>query len=163
MPSTKEYHREYYKRNREKLLKKSRNNYHTTKDEISVRRKTIRDNRYPGKNNKAVKEYYESNPRHYILNNARLRASDKSLDFNLDIEDIIIPEHCPILGIPIKRSPGKCAHANSPTLDRIDNDKGYIKGNVHVISWRANRIKSDATVVELLKIAYYIRDLNGDV
>lgn len=47
-------------------------------------------------------------------------------------------------------------HDGSPTIDRIINDLGYVKGNVIVISWRANRIKSDATLAELKAIvAFY--------
>jgi hypothetical protein len=47
----------------------------------------------------------------------------------------------------------------SPTLDRIDNSKGYIVGNVWVISMRANRLKSDATVDELMMLATNLREL----
>jgi hypothetical protein len=39
------------------------------------------------------------------------------------------------------------------SLDRIDSSKGYIKGNVWVISLRANRIKNDSTPQELRLIA----------
>lgn len=43
----------------------------------------------------------------------------------------------------------------SPSLDRLDCRKGYVRGNVEVISWKANRIKSNATVMELMKVATY--------
>lgn len=45
---------------------------------------------------------------------------------------------------------------NSPSLDRIDNSSGYVKGNVHIISMRANRIKSDATLQELKSVVKYL-------
>jgi hypothetical protein len=48
-------------------------------------------------------------------------------------------------------------HDASPTLDKVDNAKGYVRGNCHVISWRANRLKSDGNADEHEKIAAYIR------
>jgi hypothetical protein len=50
---------------------------------------------------------------------------------------------------------------NAPTLDRINNSCGYVPGNVAVISWRANRIKCDATPEELRRIADYVTSLDG--
>ena len=66
--------------------------------------------------------------------------------FNLELSDIKIPSHCPILGIPLVSVVG-CgmgsikARNNSPSIDRIDNTKGYVKGNVTIISMRANDLK----------------------
>ena len=92
-----------------------------------------------------------------LLTVAKARAKKKGLDCNLEEQDIIIPAKCPVLGIQLKRNTGgKCNSPNSPTLDRIDNDKGYIKGNVQIISWRANKIKADACLAELHKIVAYM-------
>lgn len=95
-----------------------------------------------------------------MLIEARRRAVKRGLEFDLEISDIIIPEICPVLGIPLfrgyaegKRTPGP----NSPSLDRFDSTKGYTKGNVKVISWQANRIKSDATARELELVLNYVR------
>jgi hypothetical protein len=87
-----------------------------------------------------------------MLSAARIRAEKRGLDFNIDETDIVIPEKCPLLEIEIKIA-DKVANANSPSLDRIDSSKGYVKGNVMVISYRANTIKSNATPSELLKLA----------
>jgi hypothetical protein len=65
--------------------------------------------------------------------------------------DIVIPACCPLLGIPLFQMRGR-AGPNSPSLDRIDPTKGYVPGNVWVISWRANQIKPDATLQELKQI-----------
>jgi len=43
-----------------------------------------------------------------------------------------------------------CPHANSPTLDRIQNDQGYIPGNVIVVCSKANRIKNNGCLVDLI-------------
>lgn len=94
--------------------------------------------------------------RYKILRNARLRAQSRGLDFNLDYDDIVLPEVCPVLGTKISYGGGR-QNENSPSLDRIDSTLGYTKGNVRVISWRANRIKSDATLAELEAIVGYIK------
>ena len=80
------------------------------------------------------------------------RAKEKGLEFNLDISDILIPTHCPYLGIELKVI-GKQLTDNSPSLDRIDNTKGYIKGNVEIISQLANRCKSDLSIDQLRSFA----------
>lgn len=79
------------------------------------------------------------------------RARKRGLEFSITESDISIPEFCPILGIPLSVGIGK-ATANSPSLDRIDNTKGYVPGNVVVVSFKANTIKNNATVEELRKV-----------
>jgi hypothetical protein len=92
-----------------------------------------------------------------FLRVAKARAKKKGLDFNLEEKDIVIPAKCPVLGEPLKvNKGGKCNSPNSPTLDRIDNSKGYVKGNVQIISWRANKIKADASLEELRKIVAHM-------
>jgi hypothetical protein len=96
--------------------------------------------------------------RSVALANARRRAEIKGLDFDLTHDDLVIPDICPILGIPLYFGRKKYLN-NSPALDRINNALGYVKGNVIVISWRANRIKSDATLDELRAITVYYEGL----
>jgi len=88
----------------------------------------------------------------YMLDRSKSRAKKKGFEHNITIEDIIIPNKCPLLEIPLFPGQGEVC-SNSPTLDRIDSSKGYIKGNVWVISYKANTIKSNATPEELLRIA----------
>jgi hypothetical protein len=96
-----------------------------------------------------------------ILTRAKSRAKQNNIPFNLELIDIVIPETCPLLGIPIEIQPKKGYHPNSPSLDKIIPEKGYIKGNVWVISNRANTLKNDAslqelqTLVENLKCSHY--------
>lgn len=79
---------------------------------------------------------------------ARARAKRKDIEFKIDVSDIVIPAHCPLLGIKLEKQNNNVSD-NSPTLDRIDNSKGYVVGNIMVISFKANRIKSNATFDEL--------------
>jgi hypothetical protein len=91
---------------------------------------------------------------------ARRRAREKGLPFDIEVVDVLIPEVCPVLGIPLAMAAGKVA-PNSPTLDRIVPERGYVKGNVLVISFRANTIKQDATPEELLRVARFFAPLYG--
>jgi hypothetical protein len=93
-----------------------------------------------------------------IFRSARSRAKKANLEFNITEDDIIIPEFCPILGLKLCENV-ICAKPNSFSLDRIDSRKGYIKGNIHIISHRANAIKNDATIEELEKIVLYLKNI----
>jgi len=83
-----------------------------------------------------------------MLTSARSRAKIGDLPFNLTVEDIHIPDVCPVLGIEIKFSFGQPT-CNSPSLDKIVPAMGYTRGNCEVISHRANTLKNNATVPEM--------------
>lgn len=89
-----------------------------------------------------------------MLSGARSRAKAKGLPFNLSVDDVHIPDVCPVLGIEIKFSFGQPSD-NSPSLDKIVPAFGYTKNNVEVISHRANTLKRDSTVQEMRAIADY--------
>lgn len=104
------------------------------------------------------REYRDKNPKKMLLIGAKRRAKANGRTFNLIEDDIKISERCPILGIELSRNTGnKRMHDRSPTIDRIDNTKGYTKDNIVVMSWRANRLKHDGTALEHRLIAAYIR------
>ncbi len=90
-------------------------------------------------------------PEYFMFIGARSRAREQNLPFNLVLEDIVIPAVCPLLEIPLVVAKN-CHTDNSPSLDRICPEKGYVKGNIMVISFRANTIKSDATLSELKQL-----------
>lgn len=83
-----------------------------------------------------------------MIRGARLRARKAGVPFSLKREDIQVPSHCPVLGIPLTRTPGR-ATDSTPSLDRIVPEDGYVPGNVVVVSLRANRAKADLTIEEL--------------
>lgn len=80
---------------------------------------------------------------------AKYRAEQRGIEFNIELEDIVIPEKCPILECPFIYGTSE-NYDYSPSLDRIDNSKGYIKGNIQVISTKANKMKNSATQEELI-------------
>ncbi|WP_285401044.1 hypothetical protein [Luteibacter sp. ME-Dv--P-043b] len=72
---------------------------------------------------------------------------------------MVIPDFCPVLGLPLYRNSGGAAQGpNSPSIDRINPALGYVRGNVKVISSKANAIKSNATPEELLRVAAYYQE-----
>lgn len=92
-----------------------------------------------------------------MRNRAQQRARQSNIEFSLSKEDIIVPEKCPILGIPLichKGSPG--GKKNSPSLDRIDSTKGYTKDNIWVISHLANQMKSHSSIKEMKNFAKWV-------
>ena len=91
----------------------------------------------------------------------KYRAKKNNLLFDLKESDINVPEYCPILNIkliPFSENHNKTIiNDSAPTVDRLIPEKGYVKGNVVVISWRANRIKGDGTLQEHKLILEYMR------
>lgn len=93
-----------------------------------------------------------------LLRWAKGRAKRLGVPFGITAEDIPIPDRCPALGIPLYPNfGGKAQHPYSPSIDRIDPTKGYIPGNVKVISAKANAIKQDASIADLVKVLAYMR------
>lgn len=101
---------------------------------------------------KKHKEWYKNGGALFVMIlSAKKRALQKGIPFHLDAQDISIPEKCPVLGIPLRVGTRR-SHWNAPTLDRIDPEKGYVRGNVIVVSWRANFLRSNGTLDELQKV-----------
>lgn len=92
----------------------------------------------------------ENSYKKYLLRGAKQRAKLKGIPFDISYTDFDIPEYCPLLNIKLVKHVGdKEKYDNSPSLDRIIPELGYVKGNVWIISDRANRIKSNASLEEL--------------
>jgi hypothetical protein len=100
--------------------------------------------------------YRSRNPAKYLLHNSVSRAKKKGFKHTIGEEDIIIPALCPVLGVPLVLEVGGGRNDNSPSLDRIDSSKGYIKGNVQAMSWRANNLKSNGTLEEFKKLVEFM-------
>jgi hypothetical protein len=96
-----------------------------------------------------------------LISGAKARAAQAGIPFNLTIEDIVIPERCPALGIPLVPGVG-VSHDGSPQLDRLVPELGYVKGNVVVISKLANTIKQNASPKQIRAVAdWYEQAVNS--
>lgn len=99
------------------------------------------------------KKFRRENPEARLLAGAKNRAKAFGLDFDISIEDIVIPEVCPIMKVPFKQGT-----RFAPSLDKIDPSAGYTKGNVWVISRIANAMKQDASKEELEAFAKWVEN-----
>lgn len=97
---------------------------------------------------KPPEERKENDRRYNMFHNAQHRAKIKGIPFSITIDDIIIPETCPLLGIPLVSTNNKRDPRN-PSLDQKVPGKGYTPDNIWVISSRANALKWDASLQEL--------------
>jgi hypothetical protein len=98
-----------------------------------------------------------ANPERVLWQSAKERAAKYNLEFTINVDDIVIPQHCGILGIPLVKGRNKPI-ANSPSLDRIDCNLGYTKENIQVISFKANTMKSNATKEDLIIFANWVME-----
>lgn len=146
----KEYNKKYNKANKDRISIQQAEYYSKHKEKINEYSRNYSRNRVTFQ------------PELNIFSRTKSRAKKLNIEFNLTIEDIIIPNKCPILGIEIvpnsngsKRGP----RPNSPSIDRIEPSKGYVKGNIRIISNRANTLKCDATISELELVLQDLRKI----
>ena len=111
-----------------------------------------------------IKQYYQSEEykdkkliyrnKNYIkikLKELKINAKRRDIEFSITEKDIHFPTHCPLLGEKLNYTYGKGYKTSfTPSFDRIDNSKGYIPGNVWVISRLANQMKSSANFKQLI-------------
>ena len=102
------------------------------------------------------KERKAKHPREAMLKSARNGAKERGIEFAITVDDIQIPERCPVFGFKMEFG-GK--RSTSPSIDRIDNSKGYVPGNIVVVSVKANHVKSDCTLAELHKLVNFYDSL----
>jgi len=135
-----QYEKDRYQKRKESVKQYNRDHREKIQEQANVRRATIKG---------IIK---------YLLIRARKRAREGGLLFDLTENDIIIPDICPVLKIPLFQGNGKSID-NSPSLDRLNNDLGYLKGNVMVVSHKANRLKSNGTIKEFRLLLEFLEGL----
>jgi len=150
----KQYRKEYYLKNKTKILVKQKSRYKDKKQEIQEYQQQY----YTSKDGKITR----------FLFSAKKRAKAKNLEFDIDLDFLrkTAPNTCPVFGFELDwnswgASNGK-AQDNSPSIDRIDSSKGYVKDNVIWLSWKANRLKNNATHAELFTIANWLKTITED-
>jgi hypothetical protein len=99
----------------------------------------------------------------YMVQRAGLRAERAGLEFHPELSEVLAsnpPTHCACCGFEFDYTTvydRGFRHNRAPSLDRVDNSRGYTLDNVAVICTRCNLIKSDATPDELETVAAYAR------
>lgn len=143
----------WYDRNKDDpIFKEKRNN---NQQEVRANRTEEELKEYRKRDAARASTSRAKDPIKHMLYDAKKRAKAKGLEFDLVPSDLEVPEFCPVLGIPLFVGGSKRSH-NSPSLDRVDNSRGYTKDNVCIISLRANTLKNDATAEELKAIVDYM-------
>lgn len=132
--------KENYNKSKDKYLKQKRNHYSNNENYYKLKNR----NQYM---KHLVKKMYDS---------AKSRAKKKNLPFDISHSDIIIPEYCPVLGIKLEPQVGIVKNC-SPSLDKIIPSLGYVRGNIIVVSLRANLVKNDASIEELEKVYLFYK------
>ena len=99
------------------------------------------------------------NPIKYMLINAKSRAKRDGIPFEQDCIGLEMITHCPILGMPLKVNQGGTYGPayDSPSLDKYKPELGYVKGNVSIVSNKANIMKSNATFEEVEKLYLWMK------
>ena len=114
----------------------------------------IRQTRNNVVNSSRLSKWVRKNPKKRMMAQVKSRCKRKNIFFDLAPEDVEIPTHCPVFGIPLDKRDAD----HHPSLDRFDNSKGYTKDNVNVISFRAKHLKNDATTEEIRALSIWMQD-----
>lgn len=155
-----EYNRKSYQRHSEERKAYAKAYYAANKERLAATSKAWREANKDAEYAKR-QERRRTHPERTMWRSCRHAAKKQGLPFNLEIPDIAVPTHCPVLGIELKIVEGGRTDA-SPSIDRIIPKLGYVKGNIVVVSWRANRIKNDSTPTELVKLGAFYMGLRTD-
>ncbi len=137
MAYDKEYRKKYYEANKQKTL------------EYGKKWREENKERHSQMNHEWYVKTKAENTAKYLHKYAKSRAKKRNLEFNIEVSDIIIPEKCPYLGNDLVIGVNG-NNKYSPSLDRIDPTKGYIKGNIQVVSRLYNSMKWDSSKEELI-------------
>lgn len=93
----------------------------------------------------------------------RQRAKKLGIPFTITFDELEKPEFCPVLGVKLNYAcstgiDGKQTRdPNKASIDKLLPELGYVPGNVFVISWKANILKSNMCIDELEKILAYMK------
>ena len=122
---------------------------------VKAQRKAYKERYYAEKKEHLLtqqREYYviPENRAKKLLSKTKERATKEGIPFNLELEDIVIPTHCPYLGMELTHHLGQGYLDSNSSIDKIVPELGYTKGNVQVISRLANQMKNSATKEQLI-------------
>lgn len=147
------HHKEWYQKNKDRIRESRKGSDGKLKPKLISHQKEYRkrNKEKQAQYSKSAAQRRRLDPAKHMYTNTKSSANKRGLDFNLTKEDIIIPINCPVLNVPLVWRTWYC-----PSIDRIDNSKGYVKGNIQVISRKANTMKNNASKEELVQFAKWV-------
>lgn len=101
-----------------------------------------------------------------IVKAAFVRAIRNDIAFDQCLLEIL-PANPPMIcaccgvGFNYNEDPSRTRQRTSPSIDRVDNEKGYVVGNVQIICWGCNEDKSHLTVERMEQFIAYIKSHVG--
>ena len=107
-------------------------------------------------NNELTLEQNISRAKTYRFNQKQVQAKARRIEFNIRYEEVEWNDYCPVFDIKLNWLSEGRPKDNTPSFDRKDPDLGYVTGNVVVMSWRANKLKNNATDEEIKALAEYV-------
>lgn len=141
------YDKQYYEANKQKILQNQLRWNKKNPERLAI----------------SAKKYALENPRKIMLATCKQRATKNNLEFSLTEEDFIFPETCPYLNVPLTYTRGEGRQPTNYSVDRIDSSRGYVSGNIQIISDLANRMKQNATPVQLVTFAKNVLIIHKDL
>lgn len=155
----KEVQKQYYHKRRDDLLAHMAQYREGHKEEIAAFGKQWREENKEQRKEKRRRLWTVEDRVNQRLIAIKARAKKKGQEFTITANDCPPITHCPVYGFELDwAAPGQ--QPNSPSLDRFDSNKGYVPGNVHWISWKANNAKNSSTVEELEALISWMRKVN---
>jgi hypothetical protein len=153
----------YSVRGRDSMCKSCRKNYRKsekrehTKKYISERKEHYKhlNDEWRKNNPDYQKKWTKKCPESQLLRSARNRAKQKNMECTITQNDIHIPKICPVFKVPFVKGT-----EYAPSLDRIDNTKGYTPENIVVVSRKANVMKNNGSVQDLKMLVEYYSKLS---
>ncbi len=181
------YNKQWYKEHKEQAKAKSRQYRLDNPEKANAASARWRDNNkeYRDSYNKAYfaknqprlsqkarerrQTFFAEDPKaawlHHITKTAASRARQNKLPYDKDLSKLVLPDICPVLGVVLNYSRNYKRKVSligpqpdSPSLDRIAPERGYVFANLRVISWRANLLKRDATIDEIKHVLAYMEE-----
>jgi hypothetical protein len=136
--------------------------YVKNREKIDARNAITRMTDVYKKKQRAYVDLYYTDPLkrvHHAVCIAKVRAKNAGFDYDPAIKAEVesnIPSHCPCCGCEIEYIHTKRGPSN-PSLDRVDNSKGYVLGNCFITCWRCNSLKRHGTIQDFENILAYMR------
>jgi hypothetical protein len=146
-------------------LKRSKDGYSNKCKKCAIIEQRTSDSRGNRQRYKEKRRYREGMDK-TLWRGCKDNAKIRGIEFNLDPEDIVVPDICPIFNIPLIKDVNYLKYNGRknpmgvdeyPSIDRLDSTKGYIKNNINIISWKANNLKSNATLDDLEKLLKWVK------